>query len=161
MQKNNVEKLKIGIPEGNVFSEYIVDDKEVLDEVLVDTIEKTANTKPVRKNLDITFVSNQKIDSNRFTSAYKNTMQNKVDTKNREISRCLITGIIMTIVSVCLLLLYVYVFSQLSLFWNKFQEISVWVFVWASVEILTVELIQLMIDRAKAKKLLNATLTIK
>ena len=88
-------------------------------------------------------------------------MQNKVDIKNREISRCLITGIIMTVIAVCLLLLYVYVFSQLSLFWNKFQEISAWVFVWASVEILTVELIQLLIDRAKAKNLLNANLTIK
>ena len=44
MKKNNVEKLKIGIPEGNVFSEYIVDDKEVLDEMLVDTIEKKKQT---------------------------------------------------------------------------------------------------------------------
>lgn len=161
MKKSKAENIRITIADENVFSEFAVDDKDVLDEMLVDTIEKTANTKPVTKKLDITFVTDQKIDTDKFALAYQNTMQNKLYAKNREIARCLLTGLVLTTVAICALLAYVFFFANQSLFLNKFGEIVSWVFVWASVEIITIEMIQLLIEKAKVKRLLNAKLTTK
>ncbi len=157
------EQITIGISEESVYAGYAVEDRETIDEMLVDAIEKVADTKPISKKLEITFLhdSNLKFDEERFTTAYKNTMQNKVDAKKREITRCLFTGISLLVVAISALLAFVYFFVDKSLFWNKFGEIISWVFVWGSVEVFTIELIQLLIDKAKAKRLLNATIIIK
>ena len=152
------DKININIYDEDVYADYGSDDAEFLDEMLVEAVEKNVNSKPISRGLEVNFVvaKGNKIDEDRFVEAYRNTAKNKLDTKTHEIVRCIVTGCVMVMVAVSLLLAFVYFFSKLTLFWVKAGEVAAWVFTWASVEILTIEFIQLLIDRAKIRKILKA-----
>jgi len=80
--------------------------------------------------------------------------------KNHEIIRCTITGLIFLVFSLVLLEVYVLWKPYLNEFWDQFLTIFDWVFLWSAIQILTIELIQLFIDKAKIKKIFKANLKI-
>ena len=156
------DKININIYEEDVYAAYGSEDAEFLDEDLVDAVRKTANAKPIKDDLAINFIiaKDKKIEKDRFVDAYKNAVINQLETKKREITRCLLTGSIMAVVAVCLLFVYVYGFAKINAFFDVVGAIIAWVFSWTAVQIFTIDLIQLLIDKAKINKLLKANIDI-
>lgn len=145
----------------NVYADYGIEKDDMLDDNLVETVEKLANTKPIKTDLTIHFLSKSeselsKIDKKRFKTAYKNTINQKLFMKNHEISRCLMTGLVFFAIAVILAAVYVVIEPHIGKFFNQFCYIIEWVFICTTVQTLTIELIQLYIDRAKLKRLLKA-----
>ena len=79
--------------------------------------------------------------------------------KRLELSRCLTTGFSLLVVGILLILLNVFVFEELEKFTYEMFSVISWVFMWAAVETLTLELIQILIEIKKSKKLLKSNLT--
>ena len=162
-QKRNKRKsIHVNLFNEDVYAEYGVENDILLDDALVDRVQALANTKPISAKLSVTFVAkhNIEIDNAKFKKAYKNSVQNRIDMKNHEIFRCAITGTIFLIFSLILLGVYVYFRPYFSAFWDQFLTIFDWVFLWSAIQVLTIELIQLFIDKAKILKLLKAQLKI-
>lgn len=162
-QKRNKRKsIHVNLFNEDVYAEYGVENDILLDDALVDRVQALANTKPISAKLSVTFVAKHsvEIDNTKFKKAYKNSVQNRIDMKNHEIFRCTITGTIFLIFSLVLLGVYVYFRPYFSAFWDQFLTIFDWVFLWSAIQVLTIELIQLFIDKAKIIKLLKARLKI-
>lgn len=158
MKEKKRENIKINIYEEEVYAEYGVDDKEMFEDSLIDTVEKLANSKPLRTDITLQFVCENRVEveQERFKNAFKNTGLNELQTKKRELGRCLIIGFIMAAISVGLLVGYTVLQPYLTFFWNQFFNVIFWVFMWAAVEILTIEAIQILIEMAKIKRVLRA-----
>ena len=161
MKKDN-KNIHVNLFSEDVYAEYGVENDVLLDDELVDTVQSLADTKPITAKLSIDFIAknNIEIDDEKFMRAYKNTVQNRIDMKNHEIIRCAITGVIFLVFSLVLLELYVWCKPYLNAFWDQFLTIFDWVFLWSAIQILTIELIQLFIDKAKIKKIFKANLKI-
>jgi len=161
MKKDN-KNIHVNLFSEDVYAEYGVENDVLLDDALVDTVQSLADTKPITAKLSIDFIAknNIKIDDEKFMRAYKNTVQNRIDMKNHEIIRCTITGLIFLVFSLVLLEVYVLWKPYLNEFWDQFLTIFDWVFLWSAIQILTIELIQLFIDKAKIKKIFKANLKI-
>ena len=160
MKEKKRENIKINIYEQEVYAEYGVDDKEMFEDSLIDTVEKLANSKPLRTDIALQFVCEEgiEVEQERFKVAFKNTGKNKLETKKRELARCLITGVIMAVFALALLAGYHFLHPYIEdiVFWNELCDVAVWVFMWAAVEILTIEAIQILIEMAKIKRVLRA-----
>lgn len=162
MFKNNEpEKLTINILDEDVFNEYGVDEHVVLQEDLTYTIETLSNTQKLNSKLNLNFSVKNDININeeKFIDSYKNTFRMNIKMKRHELSRCVTTGIVILLVGIFLLALNVFVFENLEKFTYEFFSVISWVFVWAGVETLTLELIQIIIEIKKNKRLLNANVT--
>ena len=153
--------LTINLFHEDVFNEYGVDEHTILQEDLTSTIESLSNTIKVTTKLNLNFCVNQgiNVDETKFIEAYKNTFAANIKMKRLELSRCLTTGFSLLVVGILLILLNVFVFEELEKFTYEMFSVISWVFMWAAVETLTLELIQILIEIKKSKKLLKSNLT--
>lgn len=160
--KNKENTIVINVNDENVYGEYGYEGQEHLESSLVSTLQELAASRATKEQLTIKVKENSKIEINeeKFVDAYKNTFNNLIDGKQHEISRCLTTGVILSFIGILLLTLFVFVFQYMHDAVVVFTELITWVFSWCAVETLTIELIQLYIDRAKLKRLLNANIVI-
>lgn len=160
MKEKNRENIKINIYEEEVYAEYGVEDEEMFEDSLIDTIARLSNAKPLRTDVNLQFVCEEgvEVDEERFKKAFKNTENHAMSAKKKELGRCLITGIIMAIIGLGLLIGYHFLHPYIEdiVFLNELCDVAVWVFMWAAVEILTVEAIQIGIEIAKIKRVLRA-----
>lgn len=157
--KNKIKhSIDISIHNEDVFANYGYDDKEFIDYELMDTVYNLSNAYPLRHCLSIKFIneSDKTIDEKRFKSAYKNTLKTEINKKKNEMKRCITTGLIMFVIGLILLLTYVYISPKWGPFIEEVFDLVAWVFAWAAVEILTVELIQILIEIKKYKRILNS-----
>ena len=60
------------------------------------------------------------------------------------------------LVGVAMLAFDVFVMEELNYFLFEFFNVFAWVFCWGGIEILTIELIQLIMEKNKAKRVLNS-----
>lgn len=157
-EKNDV--IFIDINEENTFADYGCDGKLFVEETLTEKMKNLANSKPINKHLTFHFRKKNSIYLNEeeFVKAYDNTIANDIDTKKHEIGRCILTGCIMFAMSILLILLQNYVMVNLGDILYEISEIAAWVFAWAAVEVLTIELVQLWIEVRKLKRLRRADL---
>lgn len=157
MEKSR-KKLTINLYDEDVFNEYGVDDEQVLQEELSDTISALANTEKISTPLEITFIKPEKskIENDKFVKAFSNTFSYEIARKSHECARCIITGIILLLVGVAMLAFDVFVMEELNYFLFEFFNVFAWVFCWGGIEILTIELIQLIMEKNKAKRVLNS-----
>lgn len=155
--------ININIYDQSVYAEYGYEGHELIEDSLVSTVETLAATKPIRNRLKLVFHKKKtmKISEERFVTAYTNSIKNKVTEKNNEIKRCLTTGIILLFVGLAVLCFDVFVAENLSYFLFEFFNIFAWVFCWAAVEIFTIHLVQLIIDKRKYKRLLSVEILFK
>lgn len=88
--------ITIDINDEIVYAEYGFDDKLLLNDSLIDSIEYVASTRPIKQKLTLCVKENVpvNIQENQFIDAYKNTFNTKIDGKKHEIGRCVMTGII-------------------------------------------------------------------
>lgn len=155
--KKKSSNITVDINEEIIYEEYGFDDKLLLSDVLADTIEYVASTRPIKQKLKLNIKENVQanIDEKQFTDAYKNTFSTKIDGKKHEIGRCIITGIVLWIVSIGLILFEQFVIAGSNAILCEIFEIISWVFTWVAVETLTIELIQLIMDKRKYSRLLD------
>ena len=158
-EKNSV--INIDINEENVYADYGFDGKLLVEETLVDKMEFLASSRPIKEKVTFCFRRkyNIAIDEPQFVEAYKNTMNNYVKAKQHEISRCLWTGIIMLFVSLILIFIENFWLINLGAIVGEISNIASWVFAWAAIEVLTIQLIQLVIDKRKVQRLRDAKIT--
>lgn len=156
-------KLNVSIYEKEIFADYGYDNHELIDDTLVDTIYKLADTKPIRENLElvITKKENVSFDEDRFISAYKNTILNKTKSLSHEIFRCSVVGIILLLLGTGLLCVTEFLLHDIDNFLYQFSTILSWVFCWGGIEVLTIQLVQLLIEKTKYKRLLKSKITFK
>lgn len=149
--------ITIDINEENVYAEYGYEDKLLLEDSLVDSIEYMASTRPIKQKLTFCFKETTKTDINeaQFIEAYHNTFSTKIEAKKHEIGRCCLTGLILFIISMGFILFEQFVVIGAHAVIYEFFEIMSWVFAWAAVETLTIELIQLIMDKRKYNRILD------
>ena len=158
---NNIEKNKvinIDINEQNVYADYGYDGQLLVEETLVDKMEFLASSRPIKENLTFCFRRkyNIAVDEQKFVDAYHNTMNNYVKAKQHEIGRCLLTGIIMLIISAILICVENFWLINMGAIVSEVSNVASWVFAWAAIEILAIQLIQLVIDKRKVQRLRDA-----
>lgn len=149
--------ITIDINEENVYAEYGYEDKLLLEDSLVDSIEYMASARPIKQDLTFCFKETVKtgIDEAEFIEAYHNTFNTKIEAKKHEISRCVITGVILWLVSIALILFEQFVIVNAHPVVYEIFEIMSWVFTWVAVEAFTLELIQIVLEKRKLNRLLN------
>lgn len=155
--------ININIYDQSVYAEYGYEGHELIEESLVSTVETLAATKPIRNRLRLVFhkKKSMKISEERFVNAYTNSIKNKVTEKNNEIKRCFITGMILLFVGLGLLAFDVFVAESFGYFLYEFFNVFAWVFCWAAIEVFTIHLVQLIIDKRKFKRLLSVEIRFK
>ncbi|MBR2467648.1 MAG: hypothetical protein IKB42_01220 [Clostridia bacterium] len=156
------KKLTINLYDEDVFNEYGVDGDEILQEELTTTISNLANTEKISTPLELTFIKpeNNKIDNDKFVKAFSNSYNAEISRKKHECTRCIITGIILLLVGIAMLAFDVFVMEPLNYFFYEFFNVFAWVFCWGGIEILTIELIQLIMEKNKAKRVLNSKIVL-
>ena len=156
-RKKQSNTITIDINEENVYAEYGYEDKLLLEDSLVDSIEYMASTRPIKQKLTFCFKETIKtnMDEAEFIEAYNNTFKTKIQAKKHEIGRCVLTGIIMWIISIALILFEQFVVAGAHDVIYEISEVMSWVFTWVAVETLTIELIQLVLDWRKYNRLLS------
>ena len=162
-ERKKYTKLKIGIYEKEVFAEYGYDNHELIEESLVYTVYSLAETKPIRENLELVFTKNvdTSFEEERFKQAYKNTITNKTKSLDHEIRRCAMVGIFTLIVGLLLLCVDVFLIGNNSKYFYELVSIFAWVFCWVATEVLTIQILQLVIEKRKYKRLLRCKITFK
>lgn len=160
--KNKENTIVINVNDENVYGEYGYEGQEHLESSLVSTLQELAASRATKEQLTIKVKEKEGVNINnkQFVAAYKNTFNNLIDGKQHEISRCITTGVILLAISIVLISLYVFVFQNMHDLIVVFTDVISWIFTWCAIETLTIELIQLYIDRAKLKRLLNANIVI-
>ena len=160
MGKENV--INIDINTEAVFADYGYNGKPLLDDSLVEKMQMIANVKPIRQNVTFRFMKKPDIAINRtkFNYAFDNSINNLISTKQHEINRCLITGVILLFISLALIFIENFVMVKLGAIVSEISNIVSWVFLWVTVEIMTIQLIQLIIDKNKLKRIKNARVVI-
>lgn len=156
-RKKQSNTITIDINEENVYAEYGYEDKLLLEDSLVDSIEYMASTRPIKQKLTFCFKETTKtdIDEAQFIEAYHNSFKTKIEAKKHEIGRCVLTGIIMWIISIALILFEQFVVAGAHDVIYEISEVMSWVFTWVAVETLTIELIQLVLDKRKYNRILD------
>ncbi len=149
--------ITLDINDENVYADYGFDDKLFLNDWLAGSIEYVASTRPIKQKLTLCFkeLVPANIQEEQFVDAYKNTFNTKLNGKKNEIVRCVMTGIILWIVSLALIFFEQLVIAGMHDIICEIFEILSWVFAWVAVETLTLELIQLIMDKRKYTRLLN------
>lgn len=156
-RKKQSNTITIDINEENVYAEYGYEDKLLLEDSLVDSIEYMASTRPIKQKLTFCFKETTKtdIDEVQFIEAYHNTFNTKIEAKKHEIGRCIITGVVLWLISLAFILFEQLVVVGAHPVVYEIVEIMSWVFNWVAVEALTIELIQLVLDWRKYNRLLS------
>ena len=154
--------INININEEDIFAEYGYENQDFLETSFVEAIEHLANSRPTKEKITINMKETKPMsfDQESFIKAYKNSFRHRMETKKQEINRCILTGILMFVFSIAYMLLHLYVISDISESIAYFSDIAAWVFIWCSIEVLTLELIQLIIDYQKIKRIFNANLVL-
>ena len=88
-------------------------------------------------------------------NVYKLIKLNNID----EFYMPIVVIVIMQLIAFHVSVLNVFVFEELEKFTYEMFSVISWVFMWAAVETLTLELIQILIEIKKSKKLLKSNLT--
>ena len=159
--KLKVRKFKININDDNVYDDYCVDDEKevILQDSLFERIKNLADLTPIKQKLCFNFVkedSDVDIDKEEFLRAYSNTIKAKTIIKKHEINRCFISGLIFLFIAISLIFVDVYLADNFVGVFAYLVEISAWVFAWIAVEVLSIQLLQIVIDKNKLKRLLKA-----
>ena len=157
------QNVHLNIYDEDLYSDYGIEGEERMNDELIDIVETSANTTSIRTQLTVHFLIAEglTVDDKRMRTAYKNSVIDRLNSKNHEIARCGLTGLIFLVIAIAIVAGYVWLIPYFNVFWQQFYEIIEWVFVWTAVEILTIQLIQLFIDKLKIKKLVNARVYIK
>ena len=158
MTNKKRKNLNFDLYSDDVYCSYGTDKGPLLNDEIAQTIENHANNNKVKTRLAITFNTYEEspIDKNEFLQAYSNTYNSKIVEKKHELSRCLITGAILLFVGLALLLFDVTIEEKVPYFWFELFNVFAWVFCWGGIEVLTIELVQIVIEIKKIKRLTNA-----
>ena len=158
MTNKKRKNLNFDLYSDDVYCSYGTDKGPLLNDEIAQTIENHANNNKVKTRLAITFNTYEEspIDKNEFLQAYSNTYNSKIVEKKHELSRCLITGTILLFVGLALLLFDVSIEDKFPYFWFELFNVFSWVFCWGGIEVLTIELVQIVIEIKKIKRLTNA-----
>lgn len=158
MKNKKSSTITINSADELFYSSYFYDDKEILDNDLSETIYSLSNSKPIKDKLIIKIKSPTKssTDKAKFKNAFKNSFESKMQMKQYEIHRCLITGFFMFLAFCALLAITICVNTALGEVFYYVADLATWVFGWGFIEIVTIELIQLYIDKYKYKKIRDA-----
>ena len=154
--------LNFNLYDKDVYNSYGVDDNPLLNDELAYTIEERANNHKIKTKLAINFkkYSESPINEESFLNAYQNSFNSRIKAKTHELSRCLITGLIMLGVGILMLLFDVFVAeTYFHYFRFEFFNVFAWVFCWGGIEVLTVELVQIKMEIGKLEKLTNAEIS--
>ena len=162
-KQKNYTKLNVSIYEKEVFADYGYDNHELIDDTLVETIYKLADTKPIRENLELVIAKKEDVsfDEARFNSAYKNTILNKITSLTHEVVRCSMVGILLLLIGTGLLCVTEFLLHDIDNFLYQFATILSWVFCWGGIEVLAIQLTQLLIEKKKYKRLLKSKISFK
>jgi hypothetical protein len=85
-------------------------------------------------------------------------LNSKIKTKQHELKRCLITGLILLLIGLVMLCFDVFIENKVPYFWFEFFNVFSWVFCWGAIEVLTIQLVQIKMEINKLKKITNANL---
>ena len=152
------KSLSFNLYSDDVYCSYGTDNGPLLNDEIAQTIESHANNHKIKTDLEITFNTYEEspIDQNEFLQAYSNTYNSKNIEKKHELSRCLITGSILMTIGIILLIIYVSMENKVPYFWFELFCLLAWVFGWGGVEVLTIEMVQILIEIRKIKRLIKA-----
>lgn len=158
--KKTKHNIIINLYDTDTYADYGYENHEQLNEELSNKIITLANTKAIKDNLLLRFKTNsqQPLEEGRFRTAYQNTIKNKIEMKKNEISRCAMIGSVQFLFSIALIFFLVFVAPSMGNTFYIFFEIFTWVFAWCAIEMLTIHMSQLIIDKLKFKRLLKATI---
>ena len=152
------KSLNFNLYSDDVYCSYGTDKGPLLNDEIAQTIENHANNHKIKEDLSITFKTYEEspIDKNEFLQAYSNTYNSKIVEKRHELSRCMITGLILLTVGFLLLWLDVAIEEKVPYFWYELFNVFAWVFCWGGIEVLTIEAIQIILEIKKIKRLTHA-----
>lgn len=159
-RKYNKNVINIDINEENVYADYGIDGDLLVEEDLIDNMFNVANTRPIKQGVIFCFKEKNGIDveDSKFISAYHNTIKNHLLSKKLEIRRCILLGVVLLVASALFILLENFFFIKQGPIIAEVSNIISWVFFWAAVEVLTIDLSQLMMEKIKYIRLDEAIL---
>ena len=161
-QTKNTERKNVylNLYSDNVYCYYGTDSGAILNGEIASTIEERANNHKIKEKLSINFKTYKEapINQEEFVNAYHNTFSSKIKTKQHELKRCLITGIILLLIGLVMLCFDVFIENKVPYFWFEFFNVFSWVFCWGAIEVLTIQLVQIKMEINKLKKITNANL---
>ena len=162
MDKELSNTININIYDTDIFAEYGYENREQVQQSFVDTVKSMADAKPLKEKLTllVSKPKDSKIDKDRFRKAYGNTLSNIVSTKTNEMKRCLFTGLVFFVLSFALLALNVFVFATIGGLLYAVTNLLAFVFGFVGIEALSLELIQLIIEVKKYKRIMSVEIRI-
>ena len=160
-KQKKLRSFKINLNDDNIYDDYCVDEARevILQESLFNRLKNLAELTPVNQNICFNLVKEYKqVDVNKqeFMEAYSNTIKTKQVINKHEVNRCLFSGLVFVFVALILIFLDVYVASFQGKIIAYIVEVAAWVFAWVAVEVLSIHLLQLLIERSKLKRMLKA-----
>lgn len=160
-KQKKLRSFKINLNDDNIYDDYCVDEARevILQDSLFNRLKNLAELTPVNQNICFNLVKEYKqVDVNKqeFMEAYSNTIKTKQIINKHEVNRCLFSGLAFMLVALVLILLDVYLASYQGEIFAYLIEVSAWVFAWVAVEVLSIHLLQLLIERSKLKRMLKA-----
>ncbi len=165
--KDKISNIVININNEDVYADFTYKDTDMLNESLENTITKLSKSTPLKTKLNIKMEPKKDINLNekKFKNAFSNTYESMLQEKKHEIARCVITGLTIMAIGIALILFSVFFTTDVygtpypnAKLLNYVVDLLAWITIWDSVEVLTVELIQLLIERKKLKKIKTANL---
>ena len=162
MDKEISNTINVNLYDTDVYAEYGYENREQVQQSFIDTVKSMADAKPLKEKLTllVTKPKGTKIDNDRFRKAYGNTLANIVSTKTNEMRRCLVTGIVFFVMAIALLALNVFVFASIGGMLYAVTNLLAFVFGFVGVEALSLELIQLIIEIKKFKRIMSVEIRI-
>lgn len=158
------KKLNFNLYNDNVYCSYgTAEGGPLLSDDIANTIKTHANTNKLKTKLEIEFSTSKdsNIDKDEFLQAYNNTFSSKKVEKKHELSRCILTGSILMAIGIILLVIYVSMVNRVPYFWFELFCLLAWVFCWGGIEVLTIELVQIVIEIKKIDRLINSNIAFK
>lgn len=160
--QNKQTKKIFNIYKGDIYNEFYIDNKKTLQEELCNTIERVSNEDGVLQSATFEFKVSEgvQVDEKEFKDAYKNSFNTIKAVKKNECFRCLMYGLSLFLVGMILLFINIYVVDTNN-FVYEFFNVFTWVFLWGAIEVLLIEMVQIIIEIKKLKKILEAKIVIK
>ena len=160
-KQKKLRSFKINLNDDNIYDDYCVDEARevILQESLFNRLKNLAELTPVNQNICFNLVKEYKqvdVNEQEFMEAYSNTIKTKQIINKHEVNRCFLSGLAFMFVALLLIFLDVYVASFQGEIIAYIVEVAAWVFAWVAVEVLSIHLLQLLIERSKLKRMLKA-----
>ena len=160
-KQKKLRSYKINLNDDNIYDDYCVDEARevILQDSLFNRLKNLAEFTPVNQNICFNLVKEYKqVDINKqdFMEAYSNTIKTKQVINKHEVNRCMLSGFSFLIVALVLIFVDVYFARFQGEIIAYLFEVAAWVFAWVAVEVLSIHLLQLLIERNKLKRMRKA-----